>query len=141
MFLTDFFIKSYFQNHPFKSFPVINNIFHITVVFNKGAAFGILKGKTNFLIYLSIIFLIILLLVFYKERQKRFIISLGYGLVLGGALSNLFDRVVYGYVIDYLDFRIWPVFNLSDTCITLGVFLIILDSLREKYAKRPLHHQ
>jgi signal peptidase II len=65
-----------------------------------------------------------------KEKKQGFLMKLSYGLILGGALSNLLDRVIYGYVIDYIDIRIWPVFNLSDTAITTGVFLIFLSSFR-----------
>lgn len=60
-----------------------------------------------------------------KDRNRGFVVNLAYGLIIGGALSNLFDRIVYGYVIDYLDFRVWPVFNVSDACITVGVVLIL----------------
>jgi len=54
------------------------------------------------------------------------------GLILGGTLSNVGDRLLHGWVIDYLDFRFWPVFNVADTVINIGIFLIILNMLRRK---------
>ena len=63
-------------------------------------------------------------------------LQISYGLILGGAFSNLFDRIWYGYVIDYLDLRVWPVFNLSDTAITVGVGLFLLNSLKIRREKK-----
>jgi signal peptidase II len=129
VFSLDFFIKRYLAiNFSFQSIPVIKNIFHITVVFNAGAAFGILKGKTSFLIYASLIFILIFLFFMRSENKKNLFFAVGCGLILGGAFSNLYDRIFIGFVIDYIDLRIWPVFNLSDTCICVGVGLLILDS-------------
>lgn len=73
-----------------------------------------------------------------REKMETFLIKFAYGLVLGGALSNFLDRILYGYVIDYIDIRIWPVFNLSDLCISTGVALIIFNSFRSKVCKRSL---
>jgi signal peptidase II len=70
-----------------------------------------------------------------KEKVKTPILQVSYGLILGGAFSNLFDRIWYGYVIDYLDIHIWPVFNLSDTAITVGVGLFLLNSFRMRRDK------
>jgi signal peptidase II len=152
VFVTDFFIKSYFARHlAFRSCPLIKNILHISVVFNRGAAFGFFSGKTNLLICVGIIF-ILLFLVFIKREGKKsiarqkesssgastgrspiFLISCG--LILGGALSNLYDRIFLGYVVDYIDIRIWPVFNLSDSCISIGVALLILNSFKRTNAR------
>jgi signal peptidase II len=76
-----------------------------------------------------VIFILLLLIIVRKERKERFLVKLSYGLILGGASSNLLDRIVYGYVIDYIDLRIWPVFNLSDAGISVGVLIILLVSL------------
>ena len=135
VFAGDFFLKKYFRlNHPFESLPVITNIFHFSVVFNKGAAFGIFQGQTPFLIGMSVILVILFFTCFHREEDRSIFNAIAYGLVLGGALSNLFDRVTLGYVVDYLDFRVWPVFNLSDTCICTGVGLLIIKSFKAKPA-------
>jgi len=131
VFIADFFIKDFFRlNHPYESIPVIKNIFHLTVVFNRGAAFGILQGQTFFLIAVSMVLIVLFFVCFHKEEDFSFYNAIAYGLVMGGAASNLFDRLTLGYVVDYLDFRIWPVFNLADSCITIGVGLLILQTLR-----------
>lgn len=110
---------------PYESIPVIRNIFHITYVQNTGAAFSILKGKTflfttvSFVVILGIIFILI------KYPIKRKIFGIVMGLILGGAIGNLIDRVRYGYVVDFLDFRIWPVFNIADCAIVIGVIVLV----------------
>ena len=126
VFLFDFLIKGYLRsNLAFESIPVIKNIFHITVVFNTGAAFGVLQEKTNFIIYITVIFILWLFIFLRKEKQVTLRFAICYGLIFGGALSNLYDRIFLGYVVDYIDLRVWPVFNLSDTCITIGIGLLL----------------
>ncbi|MEI8350513.1 MAG: signal peptidase II [Candidatus Omnitrophota bacterium] len=129
VFVTEFFIKNYLANIPaFLSIPVINNILYITVVFNKGAAFSILTGQTTFLIYVGIVFIVLFFILMMRERKRSFIYYASCGLILGGALSNLCDRIFLGYVIDYIDFKVWPVFNLADSCITIGTLLLFINS-------------
>lgn len=110
---------------PGESLPVIEDIFHLTYVRNTGAGFGILAGKKFFLIFITIVILILLLIYKYKNRQS---ILKDFALIflISGALGNLIDRVRLSYVIDYLDFRIWPVFNLADILINIGTGLLIL---------------
>jgi len=106
-----------------QSVPVIKGIFNLTLVHNRGAAFGILKNQTLFLIFTSIFAII---LIYFSLRgnkhNKLYIVSLS--LILAGAISNLIDRLFFGYVIDFLDFRIWPVFNVADSSITIGAILV-----------------
>ena len=133
VFCLDLITKTYLRtNFLYVSIPVIKNIFHITVIENTGAAFGILQGRTNFLIYIGLIFLLLFFVILKKENKKGLLFLISCGLILGGALSNLEDRIFLGYVVDYLDFRVWPVFNLSDTCITIGAGLLMLQSFRKK---------
>lgn len=132
VFTADFFIKRYFlANPPFESIPVIKNILYLTVVFNKGAAFGILKGATSFLIYTGVIFLLVFFFAAINERRKSSIFLISCGLIIGGAFSNLYDRVFLGFVVDYIDVRVWPVFNLSDSAISIGAFLLLLNEFRK----------
>lgn len=109
-----------------RSVPVMPGIFHITLVFNTGAAFGIFKGAAAFFIVAAVI--AILAIAFYVMRRSSVdrLMSFALGLILGGAISNLVDRVRYGYVIDLLDFRVWPVFNIADSCITIGTLILAL---------------
>lgn len=128
IFFLDLFIKNHLsQNLSFRSIPVIKNIFHITVVLNNGAAFGILKGNYVFLICSSIIFIIVFLVFMIKEKNRGSTFLISCGMILGGALSNFYDRIARGFVVDYIDLRVWPVFNLSDSCISIGVILLCLQ--------------
>ena len=107
------------------SIPVIQDVFHITFVLNPGAAFGILAHQRSFFIVMGIVIVILGgLFSPYIRRQCR-IFRCGTSLLLGGALGNLIDRVRFGHVIDFFDFRIWPVFNIADIAIVVGVAAII----------------
>ncbi len=119
--LTKFLVtQNLFLNKPV---PVIKGIFNLTLVHNKGAAFGILKDQTLLLIFTSIFAIILIYFVLRdKSHHKGIIISLS--LILAGAFGNLIDRLFYGYVIDFLDFLIWPVFNVADSSITIGAILL-----------------
>lgn len=133
IFLADFIIKVYLRTHfAHQSIPVFENIFHITVIFNTGAAFGILKGNTTLLTYLGILFIGLFIFFIKQEEKKSIIFLISCGLILGGALSNLYDRIFLGFVVDYIDLRIWPVFNLADSAISVGVAILLVRSLWAK---------
>ncbi len=133
IFLFDLIIKTYlWTNFPYQSIPVFDNIFHITVIFNSGAAFGILKGSPVLLTYLGLIFIGLFIFFIKKEEKKSLLFLISCGLILGGALSNLCDRIFLGFIIDYIDLRVWPVFNLSDSAITVGVAVLLIQSLWKK---------
>lgn len=112
-----------------KSQTIIEGFFYINPVNNYGAAWSILHNKTAFLIIISIIILIILFRyqVFFKMNKRN---KIAFGLIYGGLLGNLLDRVVYGYVRDFLDFRIlnynYPVFNIADSCLVIGIILLVI---------------
>lgn len=127
----DHAVKYYVQTHmvPGMSIPVINNVFHITYVLNPGAAFGILEHQTGFFIAVAVA-LCLGVLYFYPRIPKGYrLLRLGIGLQIGGAIGNVIDRVRTGYVVDFFDFRIWPVFNIADMAIVAGVGLIIYTIL------------
>lgn len=129
----DFFLKTYLRlNFSYQSFPLIDNFVYITVVFNTGTAFGFLQGKANFLIYFTLILILFFLFIFKKEEKKSITFLVATGLIFGGAVSNLIDRIMLGAVVDYIDLRFWPVFNLSDSCITIGAIILILDSFLKR---------
>lgn len=111
--------------NPYESIPILKNIFHITYVQNTGAAFSILKGRTFFFTTVSsiVILVIIFFVIKYPIKERAFGIVMG--MILGGALGNLIDRVRYGYVVDFIDFRIWPVFNVADCAIVVGVLILV----------------
>jgi len=107
-----------------QSIKVLPGIFHITPVFNNGAAFGLLQNCSIFFIVFSFAAIALILLIIFKAHQIDTLFAASLALILGGAAGNLIDRLKFGYVIDFLDFRIWPVFNIADSCISIGVALI-----------------
>lgn len=107
----------------YESVPVLEGIFHITYVRNPGAAFGLLPHKTPFFIGVTAAVIVALAVGSPRFTAGKRLPACALGLLLGGALGNFYDRIYTGTVIDFLDFRIWPVFNLADTAIVIGVLL------------------
>lgn len=113
--------------HLGQSLPVIKGIFHITYVLNPGAAFGMLEHQRWFFILVALA-AVLLGAAFYKKlQQESLLMRSGAGLLLGGAVGNLADRIQSGLVVDFLDFRIWPVFNIADIAICAGAGILIFD--------------
>ena len=119
------------------SISIVNNFFNITYVKNTGAAFSIFSNNTILVIVISIFIIGLLIFYIYKNRSYNKLENVSYALILGGAIGNLIDRLVYGYVIDFLDFKILsydaPIFNLADTFIVIGVILFLVNTLRSRY--------
>ena len=107
------------------SIPVIENIFHITYILNPGAAFGILEHKTMFFLGIAAVLLVALLYIFPRIPREMTLLRCGVGLMAGGALGNVIDRARTGKVVDFFDFRIWPIFNIADVAICTGVAAIL----------------
>ncbi len=131
--LSKFFATRYLSlNNPL---PVVNNFFSLTLVHNRGAAFGVLKGQFYLFILFSII-AIVLIWVALKNQKKINLYVFSLCLLLGGTLGNLIDRISFGYVIDFLDFHVWPVFNIADSSISVGALLLAWSVIKtgKKYA-------
>jgi signal peptidase II len=127
--LSKHFISTALRLH--ESVPIINGIFHLTLVHNRGAAFGLLKNQ----VYLFILtaFTAILLIFFHLRKHTGVsVYTVGLSLILAGAVGNLVDRLRFGYVLDFLDFRVWPVFNIADSAITVGACLAVWATLKNK---------
>ena len=101
---------------------------------NYGAGFGILQGQNWLFILIAVIF-IYLIIIYYEKIEKDILVQSGFALFLGGTASNLIDRLAYGFVVDYLDFKIWPVFNIADSAITVGAVLIVIYYLMKEKKK------
>jgi len=123
-----------------QSIPIVPGYFDLTFVLNPGAAFSLLATlpewiRTPFFILVSIA--AVILIAVYRARHLRGhrLASASLGLILGGAVGNLIDRVRYGVVVDFLDVHVhqyhWPVFNVADSAISVGVTLLLLDMLLE----------
>ena len=106
----------------------IKGIINFVYVKNTGAAFGIFAGKTYILSIVSVLVCAALILFMIKNKNKSTILSLSLSMVLGGAIGNLIDRIVRGYVIDYIEpmFIDFPVINFADVAITVGAFLLVI---------------
>jgi len=111
----------------YESIPLIDGIFHITYIENTGAAFSILEGQRWLLILLPAALCITILYLLVKERRKAPKVYLwSLSLLVAGGAGNLIDRISYGSVCDFLDFRIWPVFNIADICVCVGCGLLVI---------------
>lgn len=122
-----------------ESLPVIKNFFHFTLVYNTGIAFGLFKDHGLVFIVIPIIAIILLIFNIYYYRKNDEALSRSYiiafSLILGGAIGNLYDRIVHGYVIDFFDFRVWPVFNIADSAITIGALIIAFKCFQLSHHK------
>ena len=113
--------------------------FHITHTFNTGSAFGLFPDQTFFLIVASFVGIGILLVVYRNHSLSSFPLRLSIGMQLGGAMGNLVDRVRMGHVTDFIELGFWPIFNLADASIVIGIIILLsLFLLTGKKEGRPL---
>lgn len=113
-----------------ESVPVIANVFHWTFILNRGAAFGMLEGSRWLFVVIAMAVIGGVLYLRKEIVQSGAWACLGAALFTGGAVGNLIDRTLRGVVIDFFDFRIWPIFNVADIAICTGVGLIIWSILK-----------
>jgi signal peptidase II len=107
------------------SYPVLENIIHITPTYNTGIAFGLLRGFNNLVfVFLTVFILIIMASAVIIKKPVSRLLTAGFFFIIAGASGNLADRLLYGYVLDFIDLRIWPVFNIADSAICFGACLI-----------------
>lgn len=115
---------------------LIPNFFSLTYVENDGAAWSIFSGNRLFLIAISIVALILVYWYFLKNRDMKNFEMINYSILIGGIMGNLLDRIKFGRVIDYLDFKIFgynfPVFNFADICIVISVILLLIYNLKDR---------
>jgi signal peptidase II len=127
--ISKFFISAKLQLE--QSLPLVKGVVGLTLVHNRGAAFGILRNQ----VYLFIIAGVAAIVLIYfgiksNKGNKSYVICLS--LILAGALGNLIDRLRFGYVIDFINFYIWPVFNVADSAITIGAIFLAWIIFRGK---------
>jgi len=112
--------------------PILGNAFLLTLTQNTGGAWGLLpKGNLLFIIF-AVLAVAALLLAYHNMKTIDLFVGAAFALALGGALGNLLDRLRYGYVVDFFEARIihWPIFNVADSAITLGIVLLLLHFLQ-----------
>ncbi|MEI3610967.1 signal peptidase II [Pseudogracilibacillus sp. SO30301A] len=125
----------------YESIPIIENFFYLTSHRNKGAAWGILQGHMTFFYIITVIVIIGIIYYMQKHAKDNKLLAISLSLLLGGAIGNFIDRLVRKEVVDFLDFIIinydFPIFNVADSALTIGVFLILIATfLDEKKAKK-----
>ena len=117
-------------------FPALENGFTIHYLTNTGAAFGLLQNGSLLFVIVAIVVSLVIVYYYLNLPAGQWLVRLSLGMQLSGALGNLIDRLRVGHVIDFLDFQIWPVFNVADSSVICGVVLLALLLLREDYEER-----
>ena len=128
----------------YESVPVIENFFHFTYITNDGMAFGIDFPFGYFIFSLiSVLLTIFLFWYLWTARNDSLVLRLGLAMIIAGAVGNLIDRLVLGEVIDFLDFMVgnfhWYVFNLADSYVTVGMVLILTESIFLEKKREKTH--
>ena len=127
------------------SVPVIDGLFNITYVRNTGVAFGIFSSisspaKSVMLSIFTAFAAIVVVTYSVRSPARNRLLQTALALILGGALGNLYDRLAYGYVVDFLEFYVrayhWPSFNVADTAISVGVLLLAIEIIRNETPSR-----
>lgn len=145
--VTKLYIDSHMTLH--QSIEVVKNFFQITYIRNSGAAFGIMSGVkspwlTGFFIFISLVVTGIILFYYHKTPEDRRLALISFSLILSGATGNFIDRIFHGEVIDFLYFHwykhYWPAFNVADSCITVGVSLLLWDTVFSKASLKTKGH-
>jgi len=112
---------------PVGTYPIINNVLHLTYVENRGAAFGMMEGQKWLLVWATALVLLVLVFVILGGRIKQKFPLFTVAVILGGGIGNLIDRVYRGYVVDYVHVKIinFAVFNFADVCVTMGTLVLV----------------
>lgn len=118
---------------------IIDNFFSLTYVLNDGAAFSLFASRTYLLILIALICLFFIIYELKNNLDDR-MLSIGYSLALAGLLGNFFDRLIDGYIIDYLSFKIlgynYPIFNFADILIVVGIIIVMIKEILKERGKR-----
>jgi len=119
-----------------ESIPLVGPV-RLTYVLNSGAAFGLFPGATGFLVLASFVGILLVLYLYRFQWGQGRLLRLALGLQLGGATGNLVDRLRTGYVVDFIDLRVWPIFNLADSSIVVGLTLLLALTLLDRPRREP----
>jgi len=109
---------------------IIEGVFHLHYLENRGAAFGIFQDQRLFFLVVNSLITSAVLLYLFKHPSMNRMLMWALSLIAGGAIGNIIDRALYGYVIDFFDFQVWPVFNIADAAIVIGQGFLILYLLK-----------
>lgn len=140
--LTKFWAVDVLKNG--ESIKVIGNFLRFTYAENKGAAFSILQNQMWFFIIATIVMLVILAYIYFKTKNITQLSRLSISMIAGGAIGNFIDRLRLGYVVDFIDVRFgsfynFPIFNIADSFVVCGTFLMIILILLNKFEKSEIN--
>jgi len=133
--ITKSLAELYLAVFPEQSVSVVGDFVRLTYVSNRGAAFGILQDRTIFFVVVGVVVVGGILASYRYFPLTSSSLNVALGLQLGGAVGNLLDRLRFGYVVDFIDVAIWPVFNLADSAIVIGVGILAFHLLRTTDAR------
>ncbi|MBN2305355.1 MAG: signal peptidase II [Anaerolineae bacterium] len=136
--VVDQITKAYVAAHldPYESWmplSFIEPVFRLTHIHNTGAAFGLFPDGGMVFIVIAVVVSAVIMYYHRELPANAWLVRLALGLQLGGALGNVVDRLRQGYVVDFFNVELWPVFNVADSCIVLGVALLAFEMLREEW--------
>lgn len=133
---------------PIGTLPIIPDVFHLTYVENRGAAFSILQGKRIFFVLLTLAVVAVILVLLYRKAKGEPLLRVSLVMIAGGAIGNLIDRLVLGYVVDMVDLRIinYAIFNVADCFVVVGtillaVYILFFDRVLLNDKKKELNEQ
>ena len=128
-------VREYFAGHPGGEQEHITSFFNIVLIHNRGMSFGLFNssGGLNALLFSLVAAAIVTVLIYWLSRVDSSLLAVAIGLIIGGAIGNVIDRIRLGAVVDFLDFHVeswhWPAFNVADSAICIGVAVMLLDGL------------
>ena len=140
--ITKFMVKNYMELSD--SISVIGNVLRLTFIKNPGMAFGILIGGKLFYTVFASLACVVILVYLFRLKPENYWARFALASILGGAIGNLIDRLMYSEVVDFIDIRVihWPVFNFADIAITVGMVIliavVIFEKKKEESEEEPL---
>jgi signal peptidase II len=128
-------VRGYFAGHAAGEHENVTSFFNIVLIYNRGMSFGLFNGAggLNALLFTLVAAAIVTVLIYWLSRTESPLLAVAIGLIIGGAIGNVIDRIRLGAVVDFLDFHAgswhWPAFNIADSAICIGVAVMLLDGL------------
>ena len=128
-------VREYFAGRPAGEHESVTSFFNIVLIHNRGMSFGLFNssGGLNALLFSLVAAAIVTVLIYWLSRVDSSLLAVAIGLIIGGAIGNVIDRIRLGAVVDFLDFHVeswhWPAFNVADSAICIGVAVMLLDGL------------
>lgn len=117
---------AYFYLQPQNTIPIINKFFYLTYLENSGSTFSLMLNRVWVLSGITFLIIPAAVYYFYKNNNMKFITKAALMLIISGILGNIIDKIRLGYVIDFIDFTLWPIFNIADVSLVVGLSIIFI---------------